>query len=377
MPKRRAVGAWVASLLAATVAAEDKPVVLNDDAGWCWFQDERALVVGGRLVFGSVAAGRADADPPRRRGGHERRPAHRGRQALALERDARREGRALRRPRRAGLRRPRRRPHPRRLGRPRLRQPDPLPRHAASRATPPRGARSASFVPSAPRRSPTRTSTACRPSASRIYDFFRGLDDRFKPSVAWSDDGGERFTSGRRRDRRARGVPSPALRQVRLGRARAPSTSPTPRGTRATSTTASTTSITATGSSTARDGTVIRTLAEGLREPVEGTRIFQGDARNVAWVSDLELDGRGTALRRLLRAEGLGGPAARAGRRRPPLSARALDGHGLGGPRDRLSRARGSTRARTTTRGASRSCRATRAASSSRRTPTPRRARRS
>ena len=35
--------------------------MLNDDAGWCWFQDERALVVGGRLVFGSVAAGRADA----------------------------------------------------------------------------------------------------------------------------------------------------------------------------------------------------------------------------------------------------------------------------------------------------------------------------
>ena len=41
------------------------------------------------------------------------------------------------------------------------------------------------------------------------------------------------------------------------------------------------------------DGTVIRTLAEGLRDPVEGTRIFQGDARNVAWVADLELDGQG------------------------------------------------------------------------------------
>ena len=36
------------------------PVVLNDDGGWCWFQDERALVVGDRLVFGSVAAGRRD-----------------------------------------------------------------------------------------------------------------------------------------------------------------------------------------------------------------------------------------------------------------------------------------------------------------------------
>src|SRR2546426_11105872 len=40
------------------------PIVLNDDGGWCWFQDERALVVDGRLVFGSVAAGRSD--PSRR-----------------------------------------------------------------------------------------------------------------------------------------------------------------------------------------------------------------------------------------------------------------------------------------------------------------------
>jgi hypothetical protein len=24
------------------------PTVLNDDGGWCWFQDERALVVAGR-----------------------------------------------------------------------------------------------------------------------------------------------------------------------------------------------------------------------------------------------------------------------------------------------------------------------------------------
>ncbi|HEY2945525.1 MAG TPA: BNR-4 repeat-containing protein, partial [Vicinamibacteria bacterium] len=41
------------------------------------------------------------------------------------------------------------------------------------------------------------------------------------------------------------------------------------------------------------DGTVIRPLAEGLHEPAEGTRIFQGDPQNVAWVSDLELDGQG------------------------------------------------------------------------------------
>ena len=33
------------------------PVVLNDDGGWCWFQDERALLLGQWLIFGSVAGG--------------------------------------------------------------------------------------------------------------------------------------------------------------------------------------------------------------------------------------------------------------------------------------------------------------------------------
>jgi hypothetical protein len=37
------------------------PIVLNDDGGWCWFQDERALVDGKRLIFGSIAAGVRDA----------------------------------------------------------------------------------------------------------------------------------------------------------------------------------------------------------------------------------------------------------------------------------------------------------------------------
>ena len=41
------------------------------------------------------------------------------------------------------------------------------------------------------------------------------------------------------------------------------------------------------------DGSAAHPLAEGLRDPVEGTRIFQGDAANVAWVTDLELDAQG------------------------------------------------------------------------------------
>lgn len=34
------------------------PTVLNDNGGWCWFQDERAIVHDGKLWVGSVASGR-------------------------------------------------------------------------------------------------------------------------------------------------------------------------------------------------------------------------------------------------------------------------------------------------------------------------------
>jgi len=51
--------------LAGLTTPDDAPIVLNDDGGWCWFQDPRALVVGHKLIFGSVASGRSD---PTRRG---------------------------------------------------------------------------------------------------------------------------------------------------------------------------------------------------------------------------------------------------------------------------------------------------------------------
>ena len=40
---------------AGMVCAADKVVVLNDNGSWCWYQDERVLVHGDRLIFGSVA----------------------------------------------------------------------------------------------------------------------------------------------------------------------------------------------------------------------------------------------------------------------------------------------------------------------------------
>ena len=39
------------------IAADQDIITLNDDGGWCWFQDERAIVTDGKLVIGSVASG--------------------------------------------------------------------------------------------------------------------------------------------------------------------------------------------------------------------------------------------------------------------------------------------------------------------------------
>ena len=52
----------------ATIAAQPSVVTFNDDGGWCWFEDERAIIVDGKLIFGSVAAG---CHQPARRGNIE------------------------------------------------------------------------------------------------------------------------------------------------------------------------------------------------------------------------------------------------------------------------------------------------------------------
>ena len=44
--------------------------MLNDNGGWCWYQDERVLVQGDRLIVGSVA-NRAGTDGANRGGNVE------------------------------------------------------------------------------------------------------------------------------------------------------------------------------------------------------------------------------------------------------------------------------------------------------------------
>ena len=296
----------LAMLLAASVQPQDRaaatqagqpkaplarPVVLNDDGGWCWFQDERALVLGGGLVFGTVASGRND---PARLGMVEA-------TSVDLTTLATRRFRLSATPvERAG----RYDDHdvPAFVARGDSRLVAVWSGHGFDNrilwrvSTRPRDASEWSdertFVPS-PSSSVTYSNLFRLASErGRIYDFYRGLDNRFKPSVAWSDDEGASWTKG--------GVVIDVPAQFR----HRPYVKYASNG-------HDTVHLVYTeghprdfdnslyhvfyrsGALHGSDGTAIRPLAEGLRDPADGTRIFQGDARNVAWVADVELDAQG------------------------------------------------------------------------------------
>ncbi len=286
-----ALVACATGLAIAKEAPPRTPLVLNDDAGWCWFQDERALVVGNRLVAGTVAAGRHDAA---RSGAVEATGVDLGTHAITRFRlsatpvekagayddhDApafvvRSDGRLLGVWAGHGF-------DARILSRVSARPGDPS-AWSDERA----------FVPSPSSRVSYSNLHRLAAEHGRVYDFFRGLDDRFKPSVAWSDDEGETWTAGgvvidvpaRFRHRPYVRYASNGTDTVHLvyteGHPRDFDNSLYHLFYRS-------------GRLHRSDGTLIRSLAEGLRDPVEGTRVFQGDPANVAWPSDVELDHEG------------------------------------------------------------------------------------
>ena len=200
--------------------------MLNNDAGWYWFQDEHALIVDGRLVFGHVAR---TTPTPRARAiaATSVRPGPTGPSSAWASTPPPSRRTPLQRPRRAAF----------------IVRGDArilaasaghgfddyfLPRHPAARR-PDHLGRQRVFVPARRRRSPTRT---LRLSAEgrRIYDFFHRLDDRFKPSMAWSDDGGERFTAAAAAMERVHGLSGAGPTSSTPGTDTAPSRCwPTPR----------------------------------------------------------------------------------------------------------------------------------------------------
>jgi hypothetical protein len=275
----------------AAPRAVEPPSVLNDDGGWCWFQDERAVVVGGRLVFGSVASGRRD-------------PARRGRVEATGVLLA--TGAATRFPlsatpvEAAGTYDDHDAPAFVVRGDGRLlaawaghgRDSRILSRVSARPADPSDWGEERAFSPSPSSRVTYSNLHRLATERGRIYDFFRGMDDRFKPSVAWSDDEGETWTAGgvvidvpvAARHRPYVKYASDGRDTVHLAY-----TEGHPRDFDN-----GVWHVFARGGRIHRsDGTEVRPLAEGLRDPAEGTRVFAGEPARVAWVADLELDGKG------------------------------------------------------------------------------------
>lgn len=259
-----------------------KPVVLTNDAGYCWFEDPRALFVGQSLVVGSVASGWQDAS---KRGDIES-VAHdfdTGKTSITelhdrLELDDHDSPAYLLRPDGKLLAM--------------------YAKHGSENHSYYRVSSAPSFTMWDAERTFTPTASTrltysnlflLKSENNRVYDFYRGLDDSYKPSFATSDDGGDTWVSGNV----VINVPStqkhrPYVRYASNGKdaVHLLYTEAHPRdydnslyhvfyrG----------------GSLRQSNGTELHPLSQGLTQPDEGTRIFQGDADNVAWGMDLELD---------------------------------------------------------------------------------------
>ncbi len=282
----------ILGLLPVVIAASpNAATVLNDDGAWCWFQDERAVVHDGRLLVGSVAAGTYD---PRRRGDIELTQIELGsgdvqRQALfdSLEVDdhdapalwVRPDGRILAvfamhgKENRFYYRISTGRAVNHREGWGPLQYFSPSPSSRISYSN-------LLFLA---------TENGER---GRLYNFYRGLNDSFKPSYAWSDDWGETWYSGNVViDVPARFRHRPYVKYASgVDRLDLFYTEGHPRD--------FDNSVYhifyRDGMLHRSDGGAIRRLTQGLREPGEGTRLFVGDADNVAWVSDAHVTAQGT-----------------------------------------------------------------------------------
>jgi hypothetical protein len=258
------------------------PIVLTDDAGYCWFQDPRAIFHGDRLVVGSVASGWSSSA---RRGDIEAvvydftaRRANAVELHNALELDdhdsaaflARPDGRLL----------------------------TVYAKHGSENRFYYRTSTADTLLSWGTERTFTPT-TATRltyanlflltSENNRIYNFYRGLDDSYKPSYAYSDDAGESWRSGNI----VINVPAterhrPYVRYVSNGidTIHLVYTEAHPRDFNN-----SLYHVYYKGGSLYRtNGALIRSLAQGLASPSDGSRIYQGNADNVAWCADAALD---------------------------------------------------------------------------------------
>jgi hypothetical protein len=274
--------------------AVDGLITFNDDGAWSWFEDERAIVDKGKLIIGSVAAGARDE---RRKGAIEvvTYDIAAGRKRLSELRDRLLDARGAYDDHNS----------PALLVRPDGRVLAVYSRHGAENkfyyrvSTSPHDATrwqpEQSFTPSVSSRitySNLHYLSKENKGKGRVYNFYRGFNDSFKPSYCYSDDGGETWiagnifidVSGRFRHRPYVKYASDGLDAIHIfyteGHPRNFDNNAYHifyRG----------------GKLHRSDGTIICSLAEGLKDPSQGARIFQGDPNNVAWVSDIQLDAAG------------------------------------------------------------------------------------
>lgn len=273
--------------------AAQAPVTINDDGGWCWYEDERVLVVDGKIIAGTVASGYRDGG---RKGAVE--------VTVYDPATGKRAVHTLHRPASDGERRMWVDDHnsPAFLVRPDGRILTLYAQHGREEKFYYRISKNAGdasaweeervFVPSASSRVTYQNLHLLREEKGRIYDFFRGLNNSYKPSWVWSDDFGETWkTGGIFIDVPTQVRHRPYVKYASNGKdsVHFAYTEGHPRdfdnsiyhmfyrG----------------GKLHRSDGTVVRSLEEGLKAPEEGTRVFAGDPRNVAWISDLHLDAQG------------------------------------------------------------------------------------
>ena len=292
---------WLVCLIALASqasSATNSPnvIVFNDDGSWCWFQDPRVLVWQDRLIIGSVAAGTHD---PARRGNIE---------VTSYNLVTGSKQRAVLHERLAGGENSPYDDHdaPALLVRPDGRVLAVYAEHGAENHF-------YSRISTAPgdltHWQPERTFTPSATSAitysnliwlaaenngkGRIYDFYRGLDGRNKPSYVWSDDGGETWQTGGIFVDVPGSFPHRPYAKYASSGADTVHIFYTDGHPNEFKTDSNYHIYYRNGMLFRSDGSPICKLTQGLRAPQEGTRIFTGDAMDIAWTSDIRLDRAG------------------------------------------------------------------------------------
>jgi hypothetical protein len=286
------IGALASMQTGAQIRHGAPLIEFNDDGGWCWFEDERAIVAGGKLVFGTIATGGA-------RQGHVEATVYdlktRESKRVTLhtpadEKDRRQWADDHNSPAFLQL------PSGEILTLYAKHGPEEKIYYRISKPGDPLvWGDEQVFVPSPTSRvtySNLHMLTSENAPRGRIYDFYRGFNNSFKPSFAWSNDLGRTWSAGgvfidvptKFRHR-------PYVKYASNGRdsVHFAYTDGHPQDFDNSIYHA----VYRAGDLLGSDGARIRSMKDGLEAPEEGTLVYKGGAEHVAWITDLQLDKKG------------------------------------------------------------------------------------